>query len=385
MRVCVLGGAGHIGAQAATYLAPHPAVSALVIADIDEAAARRVADSCGPKCQAARCDIYSDSDLARLIADNDLVINMVGPFFRHGARILIAAINAKCNYVDINDDWEPTRAMMELDAQARKAGVTAVIGMGSSPGLTNLLAAKVAAQLDKVERLYTGWTMAGTVDESELLDIVSQSGAPSAAMIHWLRQVSGNIEVLREGALRQASPVEQIRFYYPGLGECSGWTIGHPEPITFATSYPGLRESYNLMGLNETMAAALREVGAAIDSGALTHEQAARQMIGGLGEDSGMLDANEITAPVIFAYGEGSAGGRKMRVGAHPKRLPAGLLDAWTAGPLAVGAVLVGEGKASGHGVLSPERAFDVDAFFEAFAPLCEGEGEVIELRVESL
>ena len=53
-----------------------------------------------------------------------------------------AAIEAGAHYLDICDDWEPTLDMLELGERARARGVTAVIGMGASPGLTNLLAMK---------------------------------------------------------------------------------------------------------------------------------------------------------------------------------------------------------------------------------------------------
>ena len=54
--------------------------------------------------------------------------------------MLRAAIRAGCHYVDVCDDWEPTLEMLALDTEARAAGVTAVIGLGASPGITNLLA-----------------------------------------------------------------------------------------------------------------------------------------------------------------------------------------------------------------------------------------------------
>ena len=50
----------------------------------------------------------------------------------------------------------PMQPRTALDAEARAAGVTAVIGMGASPGVTNLLAARAVAPLDRVDDLFTG-------------------------------------------------------------------------------------------------------------------------------------------------------------------------------------------------------------------------------------
>jgi saccharopine dehydrogenase (NAD+, L-lysine-forming) len=56
--------------------------------------------------------------------------------------------------VDINDDVDATREVLKMDKDAKVANITALIGMGSSPGVTNLLA-KFAAEnfLDSVESI----------------------------------------------------------------------------------------------------------------------------------------------------------------------------------------------------------------------------------------
>ena len=57
--------------------------------------------------------------------------------------MLSAAIASGCHYIDICDDWEPTIEMMGLDQDARLNDVLAIIGMGASPGISNLLACLV--------------------------------------------------------------------------------------------------------------------------------------------------------------------------------------------------------------------------------------------------
>ncbi|MBW2087346.1 MAG: saccharopine dehydrogenase, partial [Deltaproteobacteria bacterium] len=57
---------------------------------------------------------------------------------------------ARCHYIDINDDWEPTLDMLKLDEEARQAGITAIIGMGASPGVSNLLAVKAMSLFDTI-------------------------------------------------------------------------------------------------------------------------------------------------------------------------------------------------------------------------------------------
>ena len=66
-------------------------------------------------------------------------------------------IEAKKPYFDICDDWRPTLELLELSDKAKKAGITAIIGIGASPGLTNLMAVLAYNELDEVDEIITGW------------------------------------------------------------------------------------------------------------------------------------------------------------------------------------------------------------------------------------
>ena len=41
---------------------------------------------------------------------------------------------------DVCDDFDATKILLEMDPKAKQAGITALTGMGSSPGVANLLA-----------------------------------------------------------------------------------------------------------------------------------------------------------------------------------------------------------------------------------------------------
>jgi len=57
--------------------------------------------------------------------------------------------------------------MIKLDANAKSAGVSATIGLGASPGLTNLMALIAIRELDEVTTVYTGWDAGvATLDET---------------------------------------------------------------------------------------------------------------------------------------------------------------------------------------------------------------------------
>lgn len=154
-----MGGAGEMGAVAARVLAGDPSVTGLVVADLDERRATAGAAALGSAVSGHRVDVTDRAGLVAAMRDCDLVVNTVGPFFRFRVAILAAAIDAGRDYVDICDDPQPTLQMLAMGDRARAAGVTALIGMGASPGIANLLAVRAGRQLDTVETVLTGWNI----------------------------------------------------------------------------------------------------------------------------------------------------------------------------------------------------------------------------------
>ena len=106
----------------------------------------------GARVRGAAFDAADPVSVAALLSGATHVLNCVGPFYRYGPPLLAAAIDAGAHYVDVCDDLDPTLAMLGLDGRAREAGVCALIGMGNSPGLANVLVRYAADQLlDTVE------------------------------------------------------------------------------------------------------------------------------------------------------------------------------------------------------------------------------------------
>src|SRR5918998_4906105 len=148
MKVVALGGAGAMGIAAVRKAVQIGGIDEIVIADRDDTAATLAAelDTTGVAVRARRVDVTDAAAMRAVLDDADVVMNTVGPYYRFGLGVLRAAIDTGTHYIDICDDWEPTLDMLELDVDARSAGVTAIIGMGASPGVSNLLAARAAAE-----------------------------------------------------------------------------------------------------------------------------------------------------------------------------------------------------------------------------------------------
>lgn len=152
-KVFVLGGAGAVGSVAARTLALVPGFDEVVICDLNEARIRELAESLNrPGVTWRKVDVLDKAELSAAIADATLVVNCVGPFYKFVKPILETVIECGKDYLDVCDDVDVTTSILEWDAKVKQKGLRAVIGMGNSPGITNLMARFAADHLfDKVE------------------------------------------------------------------------------------------------------------------------------------------------------------------------------------------------------------------------------------------
>lgn len=218
MRVVCVGGAGMMGRRGAETVADYPEITEIVIADRDVAAAEAVASKIGEKARPVSFDAHRD-DPRDLLHGAWGVLNTLGPFTTFGLRVLEAAIEVGCQYVDINDDWEPTLDALALTDRARQAGVAAILGMGASPGITNLLALSAARELDTVEELVTGWVLASMTTDAP-------AGTPTAATRHFVHQCTGSIRAIEDARWQDVAPFRELVVDYPGVGDLRTRTIG---------------------------------------------------------------------------------------------------------------------------------------------------------------
>ncbi|MGW4532919.1 saccharopine dehydrogenase family protein [Nocardia sp. NPDC004340] len=378
MKVLALGAAGAMGAAAVETAARMLGVERLVIADRDgDAAARaagRLADAPVPV-SALALDITDEPALRAALTRADLVLNTVGPYYRFGPAVLRAAIDTGTHYLDICDDWEPTVDMLDLDPDARAAGVCAVVGMGASPGISNLLAALAAAELDTVFDAYTAWPV--DVPDSGPEDGLLADGHPTAAAVHWMQQASGSITAVTAGRLLAQRPLRPVELTLPGGRHGTAYTVGHPEPITLHRSLKPVGDAANLMVVTPWTLAYLDTLRRDLDAGLLTNEGAARELARPTlrrltrSAPTALLAKGPGTLPPFFAALTGERAGREHRVLAHLAPGWAGGVDKLfgdmaqaTGIPLALGMSQVIDGTARRAGVHPPETVIDARRFF---------------------
>lgn len=383
MRIVIVGGAGEMGQVACRTIVQDSQIDSVVIADRDGGRARDLAAALGPKASGMALDITDDGALASVLEHADLVLNTVGPFYLFGPPVLKAAIDAGCHYADIADDWEPTIEMLELTEAAQDAGIIAVIGMGASPGLSNLLAATAHDRLESTTTLHTVWRGGSGVPKAPAS---ADEVKPSAAIDHWIHNLAEPIQLWRDATLRQADALEQFEIDAPGVGAAPVWTCGHPEPITLPRAFPEISESYNLMFARPGLIDAARAVRDRVRAGELSVPEASREFVmspGRRGPGAGPVP----DFPGVFAYAEGTDNGQRVRMTVSTNAFPRGGMGESTCIPLAVAAGMIARGEVHKRGVMGPEGCIDPEIMFSRLMPFSDMvEGEpLFDVRVAAV
>jgi saccharopine dehydrogenase-like NADP-dependent oxidoreductase len=84
-------------------------------------------------------------------------------------RIFEAALNALVPYVDLGGLGTYTVKQIAWHNRFRDAGVTAVVGVGADPGMSNVLCRAVADELDEIDRINLYWAAELVGPESPVL------------------------------------------------------------------------------------------------------------------------------------------------------------------------------------------------------------------------
>jgi hypothetical protein len=150
-RVLVLGGYGFFGSRICEALVRNPRIH-LLIAGRDEQKATALAYKLGIGAQRAKVIDATSPQLALQFRKLEVgtVIHTAGPFQEQNYAVAQAAIQARCNYLDLADARSFVTGITRLDEAARAAGIAVVSGVSSLPALTS---AVVDQYLDRFERL----------------------------------------------------------------------------------------------------------------------------------------------------------------------------------------------------------------------------------------
>lgn len=152
MKVFVLGGYGKTGLPVVDLLAQQELVTKIAIAGRHGERAEQAAHALGEKAVAVQVDGTDEAQLTAHLAGYDLVVNVA--YQKTILPAIRAAARTGTDYCDVVAWGEMVDQVLQQTAEVR--GITAIIAVGISPCISNLMAVHMARQLDEVAQLQIG-------------------------------------------------------------------------------------------------------------------------------------------------------------------------------------------------------------------------------------
>lgn len=395
MKVVVIGGAGAMARTAILDLNENPKIKEILIADYQKEKAKSFANSFGnSKIKASFVDAYEIDQTAELINGYDIVINAAQHYVN--IPVMKACLKARCHYNDLGGLFYTTQDQLKLFGDFKKAGLTAVLCIGSAPGITNILARFGYDRLDSVKsvRLYDAiHDMTDMMDVDVFLPGYSIRTIMDEMALQPVQFINGEHK-----KLQPLSGAMEIDFPEP-IGRRTCVHTLHSEPLTIPSSFKdkGVKEVTWRLSLPpefEERANFLASIGFAakekirinnveivpVDVLAAVIEKQVEAKLKGItikrkdmeclrGHVTGVKDGKEIEYIVDCIARTHSRWG-----------LSSG--DVCTGVPPAIVAQMQVEGMISEPGVWAPEQIIDPNYFFKE---LTKREMEVVVTRKEAL
>jgi saccharopine dehydrogenase-like NADP-dependent oxidoreductase len=379
MQILIVGGAGLMSAGTARDLLSglSSGVTKIVAADANSERLDALKKSLGDSRLETRVfDVNDRAALRGLLADCDVCINGVPTFAGFQMAIFEACLEAKCAYVDYGGMGVYTIKQKAQHEAWKKAGVTAVVGLGSDPGLSNIICRAVADRLDRIDKINLYWAATKIGPESPVL-------VPPYSVSTILAEYANPSQQFLDGRLQEVpaqAGVETIDLPEP-WGRTTFMHSQHSEPLTVPFSEgiaeKGIREFTWKLSLPERDHQGwigLVKAGFGAEDEVITVKGISVRPLDVL---QAVIDRNmkknrsripaQESHEIHFAIGQGTRDGKKSRVTCrvigHPHPLYDDYVDAGTSMNMSIGVQQMLK-RALRPGVWAAEEYFEADAFF---------------------
>jgi len=373
-NILVIGGAGAMGQVIVRDLMDNAESQnfSIVIADFDQDRAQKMA---GIFSQAGRIrgiftDITSHETLVKSMTGIDLVINST-PYY-HNVNVMEACLSAGCHYIDLGGLFHVSKEQLKLGDRFKSAKLTAIIGMGAAPGMTNIMAAAAQKDLDIVDSIDI---YVGSIDNT-----VFEHPFPTPYSIETLiDEYTLEPMVFENGQYKSVpalSGAEQIDFPQPVGTQEAIYTL-HSEVLTLPMTYQnkGIKRATFRLGLPMEFHDKLKflislgfgnKETVSTESGAASPRKILAAMLAKFPIPQIMPDDCEVVRVDVAGTNKS---GRKTLVRLETTvlsdkrwQVSCGALD--TGVPPSIVATMVLNGTIKETGVLAPEVAVDPQPFF---------------------
>jgi saccharopine dehydrogenase-like NADP-dependent oxidoreductase len=379
MRILILGGAGLMSAGTARDLLSNlsKGITSIVSADSNLERLTSLKQSLSdPRFQTRVFDVNDRAALHSLLADCDLCINGVPTFAGLQMHIFQACLEAKRPYVDYGGMGIYTVRQKAEHDRWKNMGATAIIGLGSDPGLSNIICRAVADRLDRIDRINLYWAATKIGPESPVL-------VPPYSISTVLAEYANPSQQFLDAKLREVpaqAGAETIDLPQP-WGRTTFIHSQHSEPLTVPFSQgiaeKGIREFTWKLSLpsrdHEAWIGLVKAGFGATDEPVTVKGVSVRPLDvlqavidRNIAKNRSRIPAEE-SHEIHFAIGHGTREGKACRVTCrvigHPDPLYEGYADAGTSMNMSIGVQQILT-RPLRPGVWAAEEYFQADAFF---------------------
>lgn len=173
MIITLLGGAGFMGAGIVRDLVSERTIVDIKTIRVCDAARDKMealaAELGDPRIELVDLNVTDPAALNAAIAGANICINCVPTLLGFQMTIFEAALAAKVAYIDLGGLGTFTVKQLAEHERFKAAGVTAVIGVGADPGMSNVICRAVADQLDEIDKINLYWAAELVGDENPVL------------------------------------------------------------------------------------------------------------------------------------------------------------------------------------------------------------------------
>jgi lysine 6-dehydrogenase len=343
MRVGVLGAGGTIAPAIVRDLADSEEVTGMRLLDLDLDRAEKVArEQGGGKAEASRAD--ATSDLGGQLEGLDVLVNSAA--YRINLAAMRACLNAGCHYIDLGGLYHVTAEQLDLSSEFEGAGLLALLGMGSAPGKTNLLAARAVREL--------GGSPASISVLAAGRDLDPPDGVSFPYAVRTLLdEITIPPMALVDGSARELKPLQ------PGPSADFGDPIGEGETIfTLHSEVLTFGDSFNCP--NVTFALSLSPK---VLESLETLRGASEERIAEVARSASPPSANTVSVHIVEVTGaETIVRARSITPPHEGWGLGGGIVS--TATPAAAAVRLLARGSIERRGALPPESCIDPEEMF---------------------
>jgi saccharopine dehydrogenase-like NADP-dependent oxidoreductase len=336
MRVAVLGAGGTIA----------PAI-VRDLADSEEVTAMRKAEAVamehgGGKAQARQAD--ATSDLAEHLEGMEVLVNSAA--YRINLAAMRACLDAGCHYMDLGGLYHVAKEQLQLSGEFEQRGKLALLGIGSAPGKTNLLAARAVRELPgkpiSISVLAGGRDLQPTGELSfpyALRTLLDEITMPPMAIINGRPQ---EMRPLQDGP--------RADFGDP-IGEAETIFTLHSEVLTFGDSFGAPNVTFAL-SLPPAVLESLKELSGASE-----------ERISEVARSASPPSANTVSIHMVDVTGpDTTIRARSVTLPNEEWGLGGGIVS--TATPAAAAVRLLARGSITKRGAMPPESCVDPDEMF---------------------